>query len=111
MAQWDFYFPFPTGSSFNIDGPFGYDGTGHVLERTADSLKIRIDLERWGPAPAFHAAITVQYRQEGLDNVVILERDAVPPSRDDNATIRSNDDRRERAITSKDITCSIRYNG
>jgi len=111
MANWEHYFHFPAGTDFDINGPFGYDGAGRVLEKTADLLKIRIDLDSWGPAPAFHAVIAVQYHQEGTGNTVILEPDGTAPSRDDQAVIRSNDGRRERAITSRDFACSIRYNG
>jgi hypothetical protein len=111
MATWERYFHFPVGTRYEIDGPFGYDGTGQVLERTDDTLKIRLELPKWGPAPAFSGTILVIYRQEGPGNTVALERDGGELRRDDEATVRSVDKRRERAITSNDITCSMRYDG
>jgi hypothetical protein len=111
MATWEHYFHFPAGTDYDIDGPFGYDGTGRVLERTDEVLKIRLDLPSWGPAPAFHGAIMVEYRREGPGNTVVLERDDGEVRRDDGATVRSLANRRERAITSHHITCSMRYDG
>lgn len=109
MANWEHYFHFLPDSEFYIDGPWGYNGQGRVLERSDTRLVIRMDLDAWGPAPALHATVTVEYRQEGPGNIVVLERDGADPRRDEDATIVSTDSRRERAISSKDITCSIRY--
>jgi len=111
MAAWEHYFHFPAGTKYEIDGPFGYDGTGHVLERTDDTLKIRMELPQWGPAPAFSGTILVIYRQEGPGNTVAVQRDDGESGRDDKATVRSVDARRERAITSNHMTCSMRYDG
>jgi len=81
------------------------------LERTDDVLKIRLELPSWGPAPAFAGTILVIYRNEGPGNTVAVERDDGQGGRDDKATILSVDNRRERAITSNHITCSMRYDG
>lgn len=109
MADWNHYFHFPSDTNFKVDGPFGYDGRGKVVENTGNRLVLRIDLDAWGPVPAFHALVTAEYWQEGSGNITVVEEDGKPPSRDDNATMRSNDARRERAIASNAATFSIRY--
>jgi len=109
MDSWSQYFFFPAGTSFFVDGPWGYNGRGRVDTRTDTVLQIRLDIDSWGPAPALHASIRVGYSQEGPGNQVIIEHDDGRKTTDANATVRSTAGIRERAITSKDITCSIRY--
>jgi hypothetical protein len=109
LAAWEHYFHFPPGTDFYIDGPWGYNGRGKVVENTETGLSLRIDLPAWGPAPEFRALLTVEYRKEGPGNLVVLERDGTAPLRDENASVRSNDNRRERSIASSAVTCSVRY--
>lgn len=109
MANWTHYFHFPTGTKFHIDGPFGYDGEGRVVENLPQKLKLRLDLDAWGPAPALHTTVTIEYRQEGQGNLAIVEEDGKPAQQDNNATIVSDDFRRERRITSNAATFSVRF--
>ena len=111
MANWDNYFHFPTGTRFAIDGPSLYNGKGSVIENLGNRLVVRLDLDAFGPAPALHALVTVEYRQEGPGNLAIVEKDGAAPQRYDNVSILSDDGKRERKITSYGVTCSVRYDG
>lgn len=111
MAEWSHYFHFPAGQDFNIDGPWGYNGRGRVLQNDASTLVVRMDIDAWGPAPALHATITMTYRHEGAGNTVIVHRDGAEPTQDNNATIISDDGRRMRRIDSGGITCRVQFDG
>ncbi len=109
MTNWSYYFPFPANDEFFIDGPAWYDGQGQVLENTGTRLMLRFDLKKTIGAPAFHATITVEYRQEGKGNIGILAEDGQPPQQDNDAEIYSDDQRRERKVISSSLTFCIRY--
>ncbi len=108
MADWSHYFQFEQDTKFFIDGPWGYNGRGKVLERTERLLVVRIDLDAWGPAPQFKGSLSIKYNQEGKGNQVILYLDGEEPMTDEDATINSWDERQERSIDSVPITCSLR---
>jgi len=109
MNNWNTYFHFPTGTRFHIDGPWGYDGEGQVIENSDNRLMLRLDIDAWGPAPALHATITADYVKDGDGNTAIVEQDGQPADEDKNATILSDSRRRERRITSRTATYSVRY--
>lgn len=109
MNVWNTYFHFPTGTKFHVDGPWGYNGEGQVIENSDNRLVLRLDIDAWGPAPALHATITASYFKEGPGNVAIIEQDGQPTHADENATILSDSRRRERRITSRAATYSVRY--
>ncbi len=103
MSVWSQYFHFPTNTNFEIDGPYGYNGQGLVLENSDRILKLRMDLDKWGPAPALHATLTIEYRQEGEGNIVVIAHDDRDEKRDENASIWSFDDQRKRNIASDNM--------
>lgn len=107
-TAWSQFFHFPAGQEFEIDGPLGYNGRGRVLRNEGSLLEVRLDLPAWGPAPALHADILLQYSQEGPGNRVELRRDDAEPMADDNATMQSEPDKRERRISSSSIVCAVR---
>ena len=109
MTSWSHYFHFAAGEQFEIDGPLGYDGTGRVVRNEDTTLEVRLDLPAWGPAPALHGTILLEYSKEGPGNRVELRRDGAAPLSDDNATVRSNVDKRERRMESNAIVCSLRH--
>ena len=111
MATWDYYFHFPAGTDFSIDGPSLYNGSGSVIENSGNRLVVRVDIDSFGPAPATHARITVEYRQEGLGNLAIVEKDGAAPLHYDNVSITSDDVQRERKITSYGATFTLRDDG
>lgn len=111
MSAWNHYFHFPAGTHFSIDGPSLYNGSGSVIENVGNRLVIRVDMDAFGPAPAIHARVTVEYQQEGPGNVVIIEKDGASPQRYENVSIVSDDDKRQRTVTSYGVTCSVRYEG
>jgi hypothetical protein len=108
MEPWSHYFHFPAGQPFEIDGPMGYNGQGKVLRNEGNTLEVRLDLPAWGPAPALHAIIELQYAQEGPGNRAEVRRDGAEPLVDANATIQSDEEKRERQISSSSLTCSVR---
>lgn len=111
MKSWDHYFHFPKGQVFEINGPIGYDGKGKVIENDKNILMLRLDIPQWGVFPAVHANITLEYKQEGKGNTVIVVRDGDLPLQDLNAEIYSRDVERKRRINSNNIMCSIAYEG
>ncbi|MFO0748341.1 MAG: hypothetical protein U1F43_22165 [Myxococcota bacterium] len=111
MADWSHYFHFPTGQAFDVDGPIGYDGTGKVIENLPNTLVVRLDLDRWGPAPALHATLTIEYVKEGRGNRVSVSMDGKPIDVDPDAIIKSNDEKRRRSISSTPFTGSVQIDG
>jgi hypothetical protein len=108
MASWSHFFHFPADQEFKIDGPLGYNGRGKVLRNEGDTLEVRLDLPAWGPAPALHADIELTYVQEGPGNRAEVRRDGAEPLADPNATIQSDEEKRERKISSSSLVCAVR---
>jgi hypothetical protein len=109
MTHWRHYFHFPAGAAFHINGPFGYDGKGQVKENSGNRLALRLDLDAWGKAPAFHAVVTSEYHGEGLGNRLVVEEDGKPPREDKNAKVRSDDGSRLRSVESVPLTFSLGF--
>jgi hypothetical protein len=111
MANWDHYFHFAAGTRFSINGPSLYNGKGSVIENSGNRLAVRVDLDAFGPAPAIHAVITVEYRQEGPGNLATVEKDGAEPQRYDDVSIISDDGKRERTIAAYAVKCTVRFDG
>ena len=71
---WSHYFPFRKGSRYDIDGPLTYNGTGEVLERTADYVKFTMKMPAVSifgyDIPAADMVLEATYRREGRGNHV-----------------------------------------
>lgn len=71
---WSHFFPFTKGSTFEIDGPLSFNGTGEVLERTADFLKFTMRMPAvsifGNDIPALDMVLEATYRKEGKGNHV-----------------------------------------
>ena len=111
MSNWDEFFHFKTGTKFYIDGPYGYNGHGKVLENSPSILTFEFNLEAWGPAPEMKGSVSITYAKEGPGNLVIFTPKGKSPLKDDNAVIISNSNDRERSVSSKQLTFSVRHDG
>ena len=71
---WSHYFQFRKGSTFEVDGPLTYNGTGEVLERTADYLKFTMKMPAVSifcqDIPAADMVLEATYKKEGKGNHV-----------------------------------------
>jgi hypothetical protein len=71
---WSHYFHFRKGSTFEVDGPLSYNGTGAVLERTNDYLKFTMKMPAvsifGNDIPAADMVIEATYKKEGKGNHV-----------------------------------------
>lgn len=113
---WSHYFAFEEGSTFRVDGPLGYNGSGRVLEKSADRLWIELKMPSYDPigpleVPAVKSRIRIDYQQEGDGNGLTVYRkvqgQAARTTNDGSARIESS--ARQRTIVSKIHTFKIMY--
>jgi hypothetical protein len=94
---WSDFFHFPAGTTFEVDGPWGYDGNGKVLELTADVLKFELHMPEYeilgNRIPKADVVIKLTYFQEGAGNAGTIEANG-QSVQDTNLTIRTSGDRR-----------------
>jgi hypothetical protein len=94
---WSTYFPFRKGSNYEVDGPWSYNGTGTVLERTADFLKFSMKMPaisflKW-EIPAADIIVEATYKQEGKGNTVRVTINGVADEDKDAEIISSGNKR------------------
>src|SRR5688500_12329383 len=97
-SSWLLYFPFEKGVSFEVKGPFGYDGSGSVVTRNAEVLAFSLQMPGkrvlTKKLPAIDLTIQLKYVGEGSGNSADgkLTRDGGSPEsfKDRNVTIDSD---------------------
>ena len=99
---WSHYFQFRKGSKFEVDGPLSYNGSGEVLERTADYLKFTMNMPAVSifgqQIPKADMVLEATFKKEGKGNlvratingVVMEDADAEIVSNGTKRTIRPN---------------------
>ena len=105
---WSHFFSFEEGVSFYIDGPWSYNGSGRTLVRTNDTLKLQMAMPEdsfFGyPIPSVDLTITLQYRNEGAGNRIVIDATVDGEKKqtftDENAIVQSQLAKRRRNITS-----------
>jgi|GEM_PF-2695650 len=104
MAAWETYFSFVEGEAFDIDGPSKYNGHGSVLEKTDTTLRLHIQMPRVAILDAINGELTIEVREDGGPGngfwMCDLNSTPSPCWGDDDAKVRSNEQRRERTIES-----------
>jgi hypothetical protein len=106
-SPWARYFPFESGVDFDVEGPFGYDGTGRVVKRTDDvlSFKLRMPAKRIlaKKIPELDVTLSVSASKEGAGNRAegkLVRGAAAERFTDDDVTMESNEAKRSRELTS-----------